>query len=96
VMNLDTRHLVGASRREEVPLRPLDGGASTQRWAHTPARGSTRRLRHALSPPPLVSRSESLAAARESERRRKQNEARVARGRRAWFCSVGNLAQPSD
>jgi hypothetical protein len=26
----DAHHLVGASRREETPLRPLDGGASTQ------------------------------------------------------------------
>jgi hypothetical protein len=42
-MNLDgadARHLVGASRREEMPLRPLDGGASTQWWVRTPARGS--------------------------------------------------------
>jgi hypothetical protein len=27
----DARHLVGASERVEAPLRPLDGGAFTQR-----------------------------------------------------------------
>jgi hypothetical protein len=27
----DARHLVGASERKEAPLRPLDGGAFTQR-----------------------------------------------------------------
>jgi hypothetical protein len=27
----DARHLVGASEREEAPLRPLDGGTFTQR-----------------------------------------------------------------
>jgi hypothetical protein len=51
-MNLDgadARHLIGASGREEAPLKPLDGGVSTQRWARTPARGSRRRLGHALS-----------------------------------------------
>jgi hypothetical protein len=46
-MNLDgadARHLVGASGREETPLRPLDGDAFTQRWTSTPVRGSRRRL----------------------------------------------------
>jgi hypothetical protein len=45
----DARHLIGASGREEKPLRPLDGGASTQRWVHTLARGSRRRLGRAPS-----------------------------------------------
>jgi hypothetical protein len=69
----DARHLVGASRREETPLRPLDGGASTQRWARTPARSSRRRLgrapsAHARRPTELL----GCAATREWERRKSE------------------------
>jgi hypothetical protein len=48
-----------------------------------------------LSPAPLVGRSESLAAARERERRREMRLGFVRR-QRTRFCSPGNLAQPSD
>jgi hypothetical protein len=73
VMNLygaDARHLVGASGCEETPLRPLDGGVSTQQWARTPARGSRLRLRctpfaRARQP----TKSLGCSAAREWERR---------------------------
>jgi hypothetical protein len=50
----------------------------------------------ALSPAPLVDRSESLAAAHERERKRREMRLGFARRRRTWFCSAGNLAQPSD
>jgi hypothetical protein len=72
-MSLDgvvAHHLVGVSEREEMPLRPLDGGASTQRWARTPVRGSRRRLGRAPSARARQP-TESLgcSAAREWERR---------------------------
>jgi hypothetical protein len=68
-MNLDARHLVCASRRKEAPLKPLDGGASTQWWrAHR--RGAQGGATGTLSQPLLIGRSETLAAVRERERRR--------------------------
>jgi hypothetical protein len=72
-MNLDgadARHLVGASGREETPLRPLDGGASTQQWARTPARGSRWRLgRTPFARARRPTESLGCSAAREWERR---------------------------
>jgi hypothetical protein len=88
------RRLVGASERKEAPL-----GHSTV--AHSPngerahQRGAQGGASGTLSPEPLVDRSESLAAARERERRREMRLG-FARGRRSRFCSTGNLAQPSD
>jgi hypothetical protein len=74
---------------------------ATRRWrvhptvsAHT-GEGLGRPLGLALSAAarrPLV----SLAAARERERGRGRMRLGFARGRRARFCSAGNLAQPSD
>jgi hypothetical protein len=72
-MNLDgtdARHLVGASEREETSLRPLNDGASTQRWTRTPARGSRQHLgcapsAHAHRPTELL----GCSTAREWERR---------------------------
>jgi hypothetical protein len=74
-MNLDgadARHLIGASGREETPLRPPDGGASTQRWVRTLARGSRRRLGRAPFRCAARRPMESLAAAREWERRKSE------------------------
>jgi hypothetical protein len=81
----DARHLVGASERVEAPQRPLDGGAHTNE-------GLGRCLRLALS----AAARRPLAAARERERGRGRMRLGFARGRRARFCSAGNLAQPSD
>jgi hypothetical protein len=73
VMNLDgadARHLIGASGCEETPLRPLNGGASTQRWARTPVRGSRRRLGSApFARAHRPTESLGCSAAREWERR---------------------------
>jgi hypothetical protein len=47
----DARHLIGArGARRDAAVRPLDGCASTQRWARTPARGSRQRLGLVSSP----------------------------------------------
>jgi hypothetical protein len=59
-------------------------------------RGAQGGASGSLSPAPLVGRSESLAAARERERKRREMRLGFARGRRSRFCSAGNLAQPSD
>jgi hypothetical protein len=85
--------------RGERPRR--SAAEATRRWrvhptvsAHT-GEGLGRRLRLALSTAarrPLV----SLAAAHERERGRGRMRLGFARGRRARFCSAGNLAQPSN
>jgi hypothetical protein len=36
----DTHHLIGERARRDAVVRPLEDGASTQRWACTPVRGS--------------------------------------------------------
>jgi hypothetical protein len=71
----DARHLVGESGREETPLRPLDDGASTQRWARTPARGSRRRLGRTLSS--AARRSLGVTRCGAEEGAEERNEARV-------------------
>jgi hypothetical protein len=69
---------------------------ATRRWrVHPTVRGSGG-ASGSLSPSLLVGRSESLVVARERERGRERMRLGFARGRRAWFCSAGNLAQPSD
>jgi hypothetical protein len=69
--------------------RSPNGEHAHQRRAQGGASGT-------LSPAPLVGRSESLVAARERERKKREMRLEFARRRRTLFCSVGNLAQPSD
>jgi hypothetical protein len=90
------RRLVGASERKEAPF-----GHSTV--AHSPngerahRRGAQGGASGTLPPLALVGRrSHSAALRRVSGAEKIRMRARVARGRRALFCSVGNFTQPLD
>jgi hypothetical protein len=80
-------------------VRPLDGGASTQRWARTPARGSRRRL-GLISSSRWVARRPMSSVARSLRHGRGSRENEWAlgfgRGRRRRFCSIGFHAWPLD
>jgi hypothetical protein len=75
----DARHLVGARTWKDAALRPLKGGTSTQRWVHTPARGSRRHRRPIFPSSCWVARRPlaSLAHCGIEERRERREWARV-------------------
>jgi hypothetical protein len=94
-----------STRTTKGPVeKPLDGGASTHRWAHAPARGL------ATSPPPCLDPLRRLdrfaavlthwllAGALLAAQRKDEGSNEMALGffERRWFCSSGIVARPSD